>query len=472
MYRAGVQKVYSKCGRDAILKINAQTKWSFPGKRGKIFGQRFEHVILLAFFNDIPLFKGYQMILKRRLPDGSFRLWSEGKDASVWLTAYVAKILAHTKKFVEVEDKMIYSALNFIKSLQSPEGRWSDANIGTYYYISQTGSQKSYALNAFIVISFLENEAHKKEFKTTIEDAMTYLSSHITEVRDNHAIAMIAYAAALNNQNVFADQLLTKLNETANIANDKMWWFREDPGNPTESVPVQVEIAAYTVMALVKSNRAVAAMKIVNWLLTKRNQNGGFISTTDTVIGIQALAMFATAVNSAEMKMDIEINNQVKYHINETNALQLQHKELLPTTKRISIEAKGVGFAYLQITTSYDVIATAPTQQFRVSVQAVPNKLKLQLNICASFIAKGEQKMSRMSLMEIFLPSGYEFDSEASKPSISSAGVKVSFASIITFLMHSLFFQPTANGNPSAKQLHSPLLQRFHHSRKMSQHSC
>lgn len=64
----------------------------------------------------------------------------------------------------------------------------------------------------------------------------------------------------------------------------------------------------------------------MRWLLTQRNERGGFISTQDTVVGLTALAKFATALRSGPPDMSIEITypggtNSV--NLNEMNAVVL-----------------------------------------------------------------------------------------------------------------------------------------------------
>lgn len=86
---------------------------------------------------------GYQELLKRRNSDGSFSLWGEKEAASVWLTAYIAKVFAHTNDFLSVEDQHIVQALEFIKKHQNVEtGGFSDSSAHNYVYISKTPAQQ------------------------------------------------------------------------------------------------------------------------------------------------------------------------------------------------------------------------------------------------------------------------------------------------------------------------------------------
>ena len=63
-----------------------------------------------------------------------------------------------------------------------------------------------------------------------------------------------------------------------------------------------VETAGYAVLALLERGDAFNASRAVRWLVGQRNAQGGFGSTQDTVIGLQAL--IASATNA---KFDVDV---------------------------------------------------------------------------------------------------------------------------------------------------------------------
>jgi len=60
------------------------------------------------------------------------------------------------------------------------------------------------------------------------------------------------------------------------------------------------------------------SLPLVRWLLSQRNEEGGFISTQDTVMGLTALAKFATAIRSGTPDINIQVT-----HPGGTNSLKL-----------------------------------------------------------------------------------------------------------------------------------------------------
>lgn len=57
-----------------------------------------------------------------------------------------------------------------------------------------------------------------------------------------------------------------------------------------------VEVTAYMVQVLLLQGRLQEARPSVKWLGSQRNSMGGFVSTQDTVVAIQALAMYSREV--------------------------------------------------------------------------------------------------------------------------------------------------------------------------------
>lgn len=219
---------------------------------------------------------GYQQLLARKKPDGSFSLWGEAGEKSIWLTAYVAKLLAHVKELVPVNDKYIVDALNFVRDKQQADGNFPE-QVHNYYYM-KTKSQFGVPLTAFVAIAFLENEPYRGQYKAVIDKALGYINSRAAQLQDNFAIAIAAYALALN-KNPATDSFLDDLKSNAISTDDKMYWNREVKSfNTAESPSVNVEIAAYAIMAFVKAGRATEGIPVMNWLMTQRSSAGGFYS--------------------------------------------------------------------------------------------------------------------------------------------------------------------------------------------------
>lgn len=62
--------------------------------------------------------------------------------------------------------------------------------------------------------------------------------------------------------------------------------------------PIDIETAAYSLLTLVHKSETKLALPVMNWLISHQNKNGGFSSTQDTILALQALSQMASKMNS------------------------------------------------------------------------------------------------------------------------------------------------------------------------------
>lgn len=94
--------------------------------------------------------------------------------------------------------------------------------------------------------------------------------------------------------------------------------------------PRDVEMTAYALLTLNKIDTE-RALPLVRWLTAQRNPNGGFSSTQDTVIGLQALGEYAE--KTYDSKFDVQVNirsgeDQHNFSVNAENSIVLQSYEV------------------------------------------------------------------------------------------------------------------------------------------------
>lgn len=93
------------------------------------------------------------------------------------------------------------------------------------------------------------------------------------------------------------------------------WWSANDESNEKD-----VEITAYILMALLETPGDHTP--ILKWLIWQRNDRGGFQSTHDTVVGLQALVKFSGSLQNVD---DLEI--AFKYEANDENGKEVHKGE-------------------------------------------------------------------------------------------------------------------------------------------------
>lgn len=120
-------------------------------------------------------------------------------------------------------------------------------------------------------------------------------------------------------------------------------------------------MTAYAVLTLVKlggEENMSEAFKAVQWMTRQRNAQGGFTSTQDTVIGLEALAKYATALSTDPTQLSVLMstgNNDQVYKMSEDNKLVLSQFPLPKVPSNVEVYAEGQGCAMVQVnmTTKY-----------------------------------------------------------------------------------------------------------------------
>ena len=94
------------------------------------------------------------------------------------------------------------------------------------------------------------------------------------------------------------------------------------------SSSASVEMTAYMAATLVMQGRMQEALKSIKWLGKQRNSQGGFVSTQDTVVALQAISLYSLRVLRYPMNLNINVNSKgkrlKKLLLNEDNKLLLQ----------------------------------------------------------------------------------------------------------------------------------------------------
>lgn len=195
----------------------------------------------------------------------------------------------------------------------------------------------------------------------------------------------------------------------------EQWWEKPVPSSDAKNIwyskpnSINVEITAYGLLALLEAGLYADALPLVKWLVNQRNELGGFQSTQDTFVGLQALSKFAertsTASNSVRISVKYNDGAESQIRVNGDNSLIQQKYEVnyarenlklfsklkivfslqLPNNVRaVNISATGRGFALLELSWKYNANVTGAWPRFTLDPQ--PNKNShsdyLHLTVC------------------------------------------------------------------------------------------
>lgn len=179
------------------------------------------------------------------------------------------------------------------------------------------------------------------------------------------------------------------------VLDELKWWSKyEGPlKNTTErsSKTLNIEITSYGLLAILESKRFTDGFPYFKWLLSQRNSKGGFISTQDTVLGLQALAKFAERISVKDNNIQMSVKadklpDETHFNVNPENALIYQSHELPSTVRAINVTANGHGFALLQLSYHYhtNITETDPAFKLKATILDNSNEAFLKLQICTT----------------------------------------------------------------------------------------
>lgn len=274
---------------------------------------------------------GYQGELSYRHNDGSFSVFGKSDHSgSTWLTAFVAKSFRQAAAFIDIDEAIIRSALDWLKRAQASDGSFPEVGHVSHRPM-QGGSGKGVALTSYVLITLLENKEYYPDLKSTIGSAIFNIVKNIKDVDDTYVLAIAAYALQLSNQEIKND-VLDRLMERSVIAGELKYWRKKNPtASYGYSKTLNVETTGYGFLALLHAKRFKDSLAYAKWLLGQRNSNGAFEGTQDTVVGLQALAEFAKSIPSSSNNLTISITagrEKQSLFVNAENSMLMQKIEV------------------------------------------------------------------------------------------------------------------------------------------------
>ncbi|XP_069837875.1 alpha-2-macroglobulin-like protein 1 [Dendropsophus ebraccatus] len=224
-------------------------------------------------------------------------------------------------------------------------------------------------------------------------------------------MALLAYTFALANDLPTRKILLDELLAVAQSSGGDLYWTY----TLQSSASASVELSSYVLLALTTPSPVSAidiekGSQIVRWLIKQQNPYGGFSSTQDTVVAIQALAKYASITFSSKGTLSVTVskNNNIlnEVTVNETNRLLLQTVPLPDIPGEYSLLVKGNGCVFIQSVLTYNILPVPKTSAFniRVTVQGCGTNLRLKITI--GYI--GNRNVTNMVLIEVEMLSGFK----------------------------------------------------------------
>lgn len=331
---------------------------------------------------------GYQRQLQYRHDNGSFSEFGKADDSgSTWLTAFVAKSFRQAADHIDIEESVITKALKWLSEQQSPNGSFPEVGKVSYKDM-QGGSGNGVALTAYVLTSFLENMSIVPLYQETIDKAIENIVRNLDGVDDVYGLALASYALQLANHTA-KSSVWQKFEAKATAMDALKWWRKSVPSSSSsqDTKTINIEITAYGLLTLSNANKSTEAFPYFKWLLTQRNEHGGFEGTQDTVVGLHALAKIAERISPKENNIQIVVlargADETRLSVNKENALTFQSVELPSAVRSIDVNATGTGFALLQLSYSYnlDTVGESPAFTLKSNFVETQNEAQLKLEV-------------------------------------------------------------------------------------------
>ena len=300
---------------------------------------------------------GYQRQLTYRRGDGSFSAFGNSDPVgSLWLTAFVLKTFAEARDLMYIDRTVLDEAAAWIEGHQLGDGSFE--SVGFLHHQELLGGlQGRDALTAYVAIALLEaGRIH------ATESAIAYLEGRLDSIEDPYTMAITAYALELAGS-AARDEAHEKLMSMAREdENGALFWGGEGP--PIEDYPspghgnrsAAIETTGYALLSLVEHGDLVSASRAAKWLAGQRNALGGFGSTQDTIVSLNALTSLSASVRS-DVDMTVTLRSggwkeEVRVTPENSDVMQIVQ---VPLGDTLSIVAEGKGDAVLQSVLRYNV---------------------------------------------------------------------------------------------------------------------
>uniref|UniRef100_A0A671UC62 Uncharacterized protein n=1 Tax=Sparus aurata TaxID=8175 RepID=A0A671UC62_SPAAU len=295
------------------------------------------------------LTSGYQRQLNYKHSDGAYSTFGAGAG-NTWLTAFVLRSFAKAQSFIYIDPTKIEESKTWLERKQRENGCFEQSGK-LFNNRMKGGVSDEVTLSAYITAAFLEMNTSAND--AVVKQSLSCLRESMSDLSNTYTTALLAYVFTLAGDMEARAHLLKHLDTVALRQGGFLHWSR----TATEtSASLSVEISSYVLLAKLSASPTAEdlgyATPIVRWLTGQQNYYGGFSSTQDTVVALQALALYATLVFSPEGSSTVTVQSpsgQLMFDVNQDNKLLYQEVVLKDVTGKHSLEVKGTACASVQV---------------------------------------------------------------------------------------------------------------------------
>ncbi|KAK3607703.1 hypothetical protein CHS0354_016727 [Potamilus streckersoni] len=380
------------------------------------------------------ILQGYQRELTYQRQDGSFSAFGDSDPSgSTWLTAFVIKSFVQASPLIYIDPALATKAIDWLLGQANENGTFLEPGRVIHTEMQFTASNTN-------------------DFDQIVRRTIDFMERSLIHLHayQPFELAIIAYALTLAGSTKAA-AVLDRLDQMAIIKDGTKHWEQiEDDSNRLIWMPPyqqanarNIETTAYVLLTYALKNDIRNGLLVMKWLISQRNPTGGFSSTQDTVVALQAMTEFAALTYSPNFDVDILISGlkehrEIFFHdfsVTASNAGVLQTINPPPDTDRMHITATGSGMVLIEIAVFFNVeydINKRPFFELNVEVVNEVSLNDITVQACFRWIGDGEE--TGMSVVEIGIPSGFGADKDSITSLQTIKRVELSNKKVIIYL--------------------------------------
>ncbi|XP_038615674.1 ovostatin homolog 2-like [Tachyglossus aculeatus] len=369
------------------------------------------------------LASGYQKQLSYKLFDGSYSTFGRrDMKGDTRLTAIVFKTFGKMKDYTYIDETVQSQTMIWLSRQQKENGCFMNQGK-PFNNALEGGDTDEVSLTALVVGALLQTGLNSTH--SLVRRGLICLNEAYNRIISSNIIysqVLMAYTFALARQEEKVESLLQRLDQSAKKDGSTVHWEREKKPRPDDlpsfsprAPSAEVEITCYGLLAVI--SKAVPdltlATKIVLWIVKQQNPYGGFSSTQDTAICLDALSLYETLTFSKgqnTVTISSEKSSEV-FQVNGDNRLLLQRSNLVQVPGNYTVDVAGKGCAFIQTTLRYNVLLSQMGAGFSLYVETANSSCtdgfqdKFDLFITTSYT--GIRNNSNMVIVDVKMLSGY-----------------------------------------------------------------
>ncbi|XP_063189318.1 complement C4-like isoform X1 [Chroicocephalus ridibundus] len=301
--------------------------------------------------------KGYTRLLEFQKEDGSYGAFKT-TPSSVWLTAFIVKVLTRCREYISIQDSHIRNSISYLINQQQADNSFHDHHpvMDRTMQGGIRSAEEDLALTAFVTIALQQTLQvyQSPDVAQVIRRAVAYMKNELSKNTNCYSTAITAYALTLVQSDGEEAQFVKEKLRGCSVfdaAKQQRYW-----GNGNDAV--SVETTAYALLQTLLLKDMEYARPIATWLTERRNYGGGYCSTQDTVVALEALSAYSIQTqNTASTNLTVKLGTpgrQEDYSITLIDTDEVIQKQLeLELGRKLEVSVHGRGNGTMSILKVY-----------------------------------------------------------------------------------------------------------------------